>query len=399
MGETVGDVLRSLREAAGLSLDALAARVYCHKSEVGYVETGKRRVTPAFAARCDKALGTTPLLTVLLELEDKGDNVKRRTLIANLSAATGLSGIGGAAALAEVVRHGLLDATGEPEDWDTVVAEYSRRLVTDPSQQYGYSLQAQLMIARQQIIDEGKTPDRLRAYAELGQLYGLWLGNGGDVASARGWYRTATALADRSTHTPTRVFTRARSASRGIYEGYTVRETVDGANEALSLSKAPTPGAVEAYSALVHVHALTDNLNAGRRALGKMRDTAEQLPDQIAGPVQRTISFANFLECRIGPFKAATAAHEEALAAFRPLPVWLAESKVYYGRALVNAGDLTGGIDYGLGAVKTLPHAVRTINMAVSDLLSVVPAGYRSDAKDELAQYAAAGPGPWETIA
>jgi hypothetical protein len=324
--------------------------------------------------------------------------MRRRVLLANVGAAVGAAGILGAAALADTVRHGLLETAGAEQDWDAVVAGYNRRLVVDPSPAFGQAVLASLMVARQHLADGGKSADLLKAVAELGQIYGLWLGNQGDVPSARNWYRTSTVLADRSGHTPTRVYTRARAASRGIYEGYTVAETVAGAGEALGLSATPSLGRVEAFSALVHVHALTGNLPAGRQAVAGMRDTAEALPDEPAGPQQRTVSFRNYLECRIGPIRAATAAHDEAARALPSAPVWWADARVYYGRALVRSGDVAGGVGYALAAVKSLGQDVRVVAVGVSDLLAAVPAGYRSDEVDELAGYAHAGPGPWETL-
>ncbi|MFI9640006.1 helix-turn-helix domain-containing protein [Micromonospora sp. NPDC051925] len=395
-------MLRSIREAAGLSLSALATRTRYHKSEIGHVETGRRRASFALAAACDRELGTSPLLSVLLELDDgQGDNVKRRAMLASIGAATTMGGLG-LTVLADLVRDGLLDAAEGGEDWDATIAAYNRRFVTEPSTEFGRSLLSQLMLARHQIADQGKTPERLRAVAELGQLYGLWLGNQGDVSAARNWYRTAAHLADRSEHTPTRVYVRGRALSRGIYEGYTVRETIDGVDETLSLSKVPTLGALEAYSALVHVHALTGNLAEGRRAVIGMRRVADGLPEadvlKVAGPVQRTASFNSYLECRIGSMKEAERAFSEAEPVLRPVPVWLADARIYYGRARVSHGDTAGGVAFALDAIRRLRHDVRVVGLGVSDLLTAVPAGYRSDELDELRTFAAAGSAPWENL-
>ncbi|MQA24744.1 MAG: helix-turn-helix domain-containing protein [Micromonosporaceae bacterium] len=396
-------LLRSLRVAAGCSLGGLAARVYCSKAKLGHVETGERPPTLDLIVAIDEALGTTPLLTLLLEIDGEDNNMRRRALMKSATAAVAVGGIAGAQALADVVRHGLLDAADANEDWDAAVDLYSRRLVTDPSIEYGHSLQAQMLIARHRIIEHGRTPDLLRAVAHLGQLYGLYIGNRGDVATARNWYRTSIELSDRSKDTATRVYTRGRAASRGIYEGTTVRETVDSVEEALSLSKSATVGALEAYSALVHVHGLTGNLRDGRTALDGMRRVVDQLPDaetrKPAGPVERTVSFRNYLECRIGGRQDADRAHEEAQTILRPLPVWLADARIYYVRALVTSGDIADGVEYGLAAVKALPSDVRVVSLGVSDLISAVPAGYTSDDLDELRTYAAEGLGPWEMLA
>ncbi len=403
MAETFGQVLRLVREAAGISLAGLAARTNYHKSEIGHVETGKRRASVDLATACDHELGTFPLLSIVVEMDEgQGDQVKRRALLTTIKAAVGVSGIGGVSALANIVRHGLLDSADAVEDWDAVVEDFSRRLVTDPSAEYGEALLVQLIVARQQNIDLGATADRLRAVARLGQLYGLWLGNRGDVASARGWYRSASMVADRSGDSLTRIFVRGRALSRGIYEGYTPRETIEGVEAALSISRKPCLGALEAYSALVHVHGLTEDLRSGRAAVESMQWVTDRLPDsetrKLAGPVERTASFRNYLECRVGSRRDADRAFAEADPVLRPVPLWHADAKVYYGRALVKDGDVEDGVSLVLDAAKGLCQDVRVVGVGVRDLLSVVPKGYHSDQLDELKIYAAVGPTPWETI-
>lgn len=398
MAGDIGDVVRSLREAAGLTLGALAARVHVSLPTIGHLETGRRRPTPDLIAACDQVFGTAPLLSTLLELDGEDHAVRRRALLTTLGAATGLAGIDGATAVADVIRSGLLEQADTDEDWDTVVADYSRRLVTDPSLAYGTALLGKLMLAKQHLVDRGRTADRLRAAGYLGHLYGLWEGNQGRVSLAHGWYDAATVLADRSGDTAAQVFVRARTASRAIFEGFTVGEVLDGAASALAISSRPTPGALEAHSARVHVHALTGDLKAGRASVGDMIGVAEALPDSPAGPIARTVSFRHYLEARAGTRRDADRAWAEAEPILRPVPVWWLEACVYQGRAMVYDGDVVDGIAYALAAVKQLPTGIRHIGMAVSDLLSVVPADFKSDELDELRTFAATEPGPWATL-
>ncbi|MFY1669988.1 helix-turn-helix domain-containing protein [Plantactinospora sp. WMMB334] len=396
MASTPGQVLHSLREAAGMSLAALATRTHFSKAAIGHVETGVRSLSPELAAACDRALGTAPLLTVLIALTGEDQAMRRRALLTTLTAAAGVAGLAGAVAVAELIRAGLVDAAGEVEDWGQVVADYSRRLVTDPSPAYGAALLGQVMLAKQEIVSRGATPDLLRAAGLLTQLYGLWRGNQDDVSGAHGWYRTAVLLADRSGDTASQVFVRARTASRGIFEGYTLWETSAKAGEALAISDRPSLGALEAHSALVHVHALAEDLPAGRRALGGMLDVAERLPDTGPdGPLARTVSFQHYLEARIGEPAAADQTWQTAEPILRPVPVWWREAQVYYGLALVRRGDVADGIGYGLAAAQALPTPVRTVGIAVADLLRAVPTRYASTDLDELRRHAAPGGGPW----
>lgn len=379
-----------------MSVRGLADRTHWSKSEISAVERGTRTAKADLLAACDQALGTAPLLTTLLALSGEDTAMRRRALLATLAAATGVAGAAGAAAVADLVRLGLVDAAGETEDWGQAVADYSRRLVVDPSPAYGAALLGQVMLCKQQIAEVGPSAERLRAGALLGQLYGLWLGNQDRVPDAHGWYRTSTMLADRSGDTASRVYVRARTASRSIFEGWTLAETATRAREALAISDRPSLGALEAHSALVHVHALAGDLDGGRRALVGMFDVAERLPDSGPdGPAARTLSFAHYLESRVGPPKAADTIWGRAEPVLRPVPVWWREAQVYYALSLVRRGDVADGIGYALRAVTALPSPVRTVGVAVADLLRVVPAGHRSYELDELRTHAAAGDGPW----
>jgi len=131
--------------------------------------------------------------------------MRRRALLATIGAAASLGTLSGPHALADMVRHGLLDAAGTTEDWDAVIADATRRLVSDPSPQFGAAMLTNLMILRQQLTER---PDRdaFRAAAKLGQIYGLWLGNQDQLSGAHHWYRSAGVPAERSGDIDTQVW-------------------------------------------------------------------------------------------------------------------------------------------------------------------------------------------------
>ena len=68
---------------------------------------------------------------------------------------------------------------------------------------------------------------------------------------------------------------------------------------------------------------------------------------------------------------------------------------MYHGLALVRRGDVTDGIAYALAAVTALPTPVRTVGVAVADLIRAVPAVYTSTDLDELRRHAARDGLPW----
>lgn len=401
MLDSFGDALRAMRESAGLSLAALGRRAGVSKQHLGNLENGHRPPTPDAARAVDKALGGGGVLIELAALEGV-DSMRRRALLATIGAATGLGAVSGPHALADLVRHGLLAAAGEDEDWDGVVDDAGRRLVTDSSPLFGSALLVNLALLREQITRDAQ-PDLLRAAAALGQIYGLWLGNGSHLGGAHQWYRSAATLAQRSGDTHMHAWVLGRAASRAVYEGWTVQRTLATAEQALALSsQQATTGALEAQAAVVSVHALTGNVDRGRAAVRAMEDIVARLPDAdlmgIAAPAARTLFLSAFLECRAGDLGAAMRACEAAEPALRDLPLWLVETQVYRARALVAAGDVLAGLGSALDAVQGLRHDVRVIGVAVRDVLSQVPAGQRPAAADQLAQHADPAPGPWEML-
>lgn len=397
MVEHLGAVIRSLRTGAGISLSTFATATTYTKANLCNIEAGRvRRLSPEFIAQCDQLFGSHPLLTLLHQFEG-GDDVTRRAF---LEAASLVSDGGfGQQALAEVMRAGLIADVGERDDWTQVVADFSRRLVVDPSEDYGNALMAEVVVIKQQIVEQGPSTERLRAAAQLGHLYGLWLGNQGAVPNARGWYRAAAVLAERSLDTQARVDILGRTLSRGLYEGASARETREGVAHVLHLAPAPSTGTLEAHSALVHLHALTDNLPAGREEVEAMRRVADQIDDggERIGPTARTDHFATYLECRIGTVDTATAAYERSAPALRGAPVWAADANIYYAMALTRAGDIAEGLHLALSAVRSVPP-VHVLSIGVQDLLAVVPRQHSSDELDQLREVAATGPAPWETV-
>lgn len=399
MVDGFGTALRTMRDAAGMSLTALAARTHLSKPHLGHLETGARQPTMEVAEALDRALSAGGVLVDLAASErGGGDTMRRRALLATVGAAAAVGTISGPHAMGDMVRHGLLAAAGSVDDWDETVADSQRRLVTDPSPMFGAALLTNLERLRQQLAG-APNPDLLSAAARLGHVYGLWLGNHAELGGANHWYTSSATLADKSGDTRTLAWVLGRSASRGVYENWTISRTLDTADRALSLSTRPSPGMLEAQAARIGVYAITQNATAGRAACRGMLDTAEQLPTPPSGPgpVERALFLRAFFEARAGGLDDATAACDEADRVLVDSPTWLIETRVYRARALVAAGDVREGITYALDTVRSLQHVVRVIGVAVRDVCCAVPAGYRSDELTELRRHATVTPGPWET--
>jgi transcriptional regulator with XRE-family HTH domain len=393
------EALRTLRQAGDISQAALATRMYVSTATVGHLETGHVRATPEHAAAADRALGTTPLLTTLLGIESEDDTMRRRALLHTFGAAAAVTAtVGGLSALGEVLRIGLHEAVAEPADWQPILNDFERRLVMDPSPAFGQSLTAQLVLARQAVAERRDDVEASRAAAHLSLLYGLWMGNSGQLADALNWYRTSTVLADHCGDPRSRAYALGRSASRGVYEGMPGSQVEQNASRALAVSATPSPGALEARAAMVHLAALRGDLERGRESVNAMRDLAERLPAAPAGPQQRAVSFHAYLECRTGSFKDAERAHEEAERELARVPLWLADSRLYWALALARVGDARGATTYAVEQLNGVPWQVHTLAQGVADLLREVPRGLRTDEVDQLRAYAGSARGPWETL-
>ena len=395
MEQTTGQALRSLREAVGLSQEALAARAFVAASSIANIEAGRRGLSLDLAENCDRALGSTPLLATLAATG--GDDMRRRALLLHLGEAATIGAISGAGGLAELVRSGMLEAAGVQQHWDERVADYRYRLTVDGSASFGQALSAQLMVVRQRLQESSGSTELLRAAAGLGHVFGLWLGNTGRLSAAHGWYTTANHLAGESGDRMLTSYVLGRSASRGIYEGWTVARTTADAGRALDLAKGePCAGALEAYAALIHVHALTGNATEGRAAVNAVESVAAAMGDPAA--VARALFLRAFGEARYGDASTAHEAYEAARPALAPHPLWQAEARVYLGRAMIAEGDVHAGATTALAALTDLRHEVRVVGVAVRDAVLSAPAGVRSEALDQLRAYADPSPGPWETL-
>lgn len=395
--DDVGTVVRELRRARKLSVRMLASRAAVSHSQLVNIEAGRRSLSPEIARSLDAALDTR----ILSLLAAEGDPVKRRKLVTQLGTFLAVGAATGPSALSEVIRLGLVNGGGG-EDWHAAIDSYGRRLVRSPDALLGASLLADLQTLHRDINEGRPSLDTFRNAAQLAQLYGLWLGNKGELGGAARWYESAVSLADRSRDIDTQTWTRGRSAARGIYETWTVRQTVDSVAQIQALTPRATAGAMEGFAALISLCALVGEARQGRQAVASMRQVVERLPDQtlstMAGPAARTEFLAAFLECKVGSLEQAERACAEAAWPMADWPLWRAELEVYLARARVAHGDVRGGLAHALDVVTGLEHNIRVIAVAVRDVLTAVPPEHRSEEHHALSGYAYIGPTPWETL-
>lgn len=324
----------------------------------------------------------------------------RRTMLGFAAALVGGRALLGPEAVSAVVRQALALHADIADDWEGVVADLDAQ-ISGLAPSMGVTLEAHLAILTTRLRNEGAKTPLLRAAAGISQLYGLWLNNAGRTGDARDHFRQARLLADQSGDALLRAAVRARTADRGPYAGYTIRQTLDGADEALAIHSGPGPAAINAHAAKIHIHALTGNLGAGRECVTAMQAVADKLSGDVGDLAQRrTALFRTFFECRVGDWAQAERTFQVDRPKLAPIGPWLTEMEVYYGRSKVTTGDTAGGISYALDAVREFGRSseIRVVGFAVRDLVQAVPAGHRSDDFAELRSYASREPGPWETL-
>lgn len=387
--DSIGDYLRALRQARGLTLAALADRMAYSPGYLHNVETGTRRATGEFLAAADQALGTTPVLVTLATIRE--DPMRRRALMGMFSAAVTAAVVAadGHAALAATLHHALT-GNAASDDPQALADAVTRRQVLHPADPaLGPEIAAHLAVVGDRAADD---PAAARAAARLALVYGLWLGDTGRTITAHAYYSTAAILADQSGHAPTAALVRARAASRGLYEGWSARQASDAIRAALD-AHPHGPAAVEAHSAAVHLAALTGNAAGGRAALAAMTAAATTDDDH-----RRAAHFAVYLPARLGDLDAASDAYATAAPLLRTVPLWRADASLYLARARVASGDAHGGLTLALDALATLRRPVHVLGIGAADVLSALPAGHRSDPADALATHTPGGPYPWETL-
>lgn len=350
MTSHLGPILRAIRDAAGLSLSAMAERTNFSKGYLGQVECEARRATPTVVAAYENVLA-----------ERCG---RRSALLAGL-----LAGAVSTATVFDGVRAGYEALLNDPrphvDDWLARVDGYGRDYMQLGAARMQQRLAADLIVLRDRI---GDSPELWAAAGRLLTVYGKTV-PAADEQGAVAWYLTAARAADRSGDLQARVWVRGRAALALAYEGaaLTVAETL--AEQALAVDDRPSLGALNAHMALAHVAA-----HRGDRQAALTRATAAERSFDVAGsdeqvsdyavPLWRMRTFTSMLWSRLGDEPRATAAQDAADAA-RPdtLPRFAVHIDMHRGLMLARAGDLPGGRAYARAALDALPPERRSLTL------------------------------------
>lgn len=339
-----GARLRQARKAAGYSIAQMANLTHFTRSHLSNVERGCRTPSPALVVAYERALG---------------DDMHRRQLITGIAASIIVPEVVG-----NLLEHGFAAALGPQlsvDAWLDRVEGYGRDYMSIGADELRDRLAADLIVLQQQL----QARPLWAAAARTLTVYGKTIKG---ARSAAKWYRLAADAADRSDDTPTRVWTRGRSALALAYEGAGLITAKQLAEDALTIDNGPTLGAVNAHMALAHVYAQRGAFSESNRHLDAARrafDTAgsyEQISD-FAVPEWRFETFTSMLLSRQGDPRAVAA--QDAADAARPstLPRFATHIQLHRGLMLAKSGDVAGGVAYAQAAMDALPVERQSLSL------------------------------------
>jgi transcriptional regulator with XRE-family HTH domain len=353
-----GVILRLAREAAGLSLEAMAQRIYFSKGHLANIETGKRTATPTVIRAYQDALG---------------DDVNRRQLLAALlaSAASPLASL-------EVIGRAFELALATPpltvDDWMAKLEDYGHeyvllgpgemqtRLTADLSQ-----LQAGLAGVNHSVLAE--VASQLLTLQGLATQTTTMPSADGRRTDVIRWFRLGAGVADRSGNTAVRVWVRGRAAFALAHERTDASAARSLANEALALSDRPSIGRLNALLALANTQALEGDKNGALATLDDVNRTLDAIGfdnriSAFASPEWLIADTTSLITSRIGEERAALKAQETAEET-RPPTLSEYSKYLHLHRALMIAksGGREEGITYAQGVLAELPRERHDVSL------------------------------------
>lgn len=389
----IGDLVRTLRMAAGLSQRDLARRLGYAQPVVARIETGARPPTREQLEALDRALNLGGLLS-----EGEDDMDRRAVLtLAGVAGALGLT-MSPEQMLEVVERMSMHTPETRASAVQSLMGEY---LSATRAPEFGRRLLEEASAARRLASKHSASLDDFRSAAQLSLLVGLWLAGKGNISAGHTWCAQAVNLAVLSKDAKTEADVRGWWAARGAYEGWSRSQAIEAAQRALTVSPGPTMGALHAHAALAHVAGLTEQLDDGRRAVWAMIDVAERLDDDDWMGPARAALFAVYIEGRLGSPAAAERAYEAAVPLTRGT-AWWPDTVTYGAMGKVRGGNVAEGVQMVLDCARSDGDPTHLHVVGWADLLRAVQAtrpGYRSDELDELRNFVPVTTArPWETV-
>jgi tetratricopeptide (TPR) repeat protein len=439
--EGFGPALRHHREARGLSVRALAARVHYSKSHLSDLENGIRLPHPTLAAALDEHLEAGGALVRLFRRAtaaqvarrtrfditidgdptssplagDGGlDEMKRRTLL-GLGGVAGL-GVAAPGITTETLRHGLAGALATPrataatDEWNEIVAEYGYSYNSAPPAEVLAGLVVDILALQQASAghrEARSVRDLRRTGAYLAGLMAMTMGDLGQLRQARRWWRSARQVASDSGDVHAILWVRGREIVRSMYERRPIAHVLGLVADAERYAgdNAPPTAEVELVMGKAQALGLAGRAAEADETLDRLRDRIyPRLPSRVTDdhdslfgwPEERLRFCESFTYSFLGNTARAQAAQDRALDLYpASFPRGRVQMELQRALCLVRDGDLTAGVQHAHTTMSGLPAAHR--NRPVDDLgrriLEAVPEPDRGRADvTEFADFLALNP-------
>ncbi len=323
--------------------------------------------------------------------------LKRRALVqAAVLARLGL-GVGGIAAILEVVRHELdrsdADERGAAgvDEWQAIALDYRQTSGTIPPATLLQMLLVDLHgleLAMQRHPDERAQRELVRVGALLADVTAHTVGNLGDLVAARRWWRTARRAADESADPFTVFWVRGREVVRAGYERRPVRDILQLVNEAEArLGKAPSACLPGFWAGKAQTLALAGRHGEAEQALCQVRECADKLPASVGhsnSPYdwreENLHHTESFVYSHAGSFAEAEQAQQAALTLYTDANLRdPAKIELHRALCLVRSGDFAQGANHAQTVITDLPvmHRCRVLADLGQKVLGAIPAGER----------------------
>ncbi|MFJ9370526.1 helix-turn-helix domain-containing protein [Nocardia sp. NPDC101769] len=333
-----GEMLRSAREEAGVSLREMAARIPRDQGYLSRIERDLRPVPQRIVDEYEKELGV---------------DISRRTLLGGLAAGAVVPSV-----VTDAVRRMFEEETTPlaVDAWAERMEIHAADCLTVSAAEMQTRIAADLIAIRPQLTDR-----RMWAIASrLMVLHGAPLADVADASACAGWYRAAVDAADRSVDVSTRVWVRGRSALNMAHPSAALAACRQLAAEAAEITDTATVGQLMALVSLANVAALQGNPASARAYLDRARrvfdavGTTEEASDYTM-PEWRMYVDTSLVLARLGDHHADRIQAEATAAMPAKFARYATHLEIHRGLAFAKSGDRVEGVAHARKALAELP--------------------------------------------
>jgi len=334
-----GEMLRSAREEAGISLREMSRRIPADKGYLSRIETS---ANPA------------PDWIVETYEDHLGMDIRRRTLLAGLAAGVVVPGL-----VTDAVRQ-MFEEESVPngvDAWVERMEQHAADCMTVGVGEMQQRIAADLIAIRPYLA----TDPRLWAVASrLMVLHGAPLTDVADGGATARWYQAAVNAADRSEDVSTRVWVRGRSALNMAHPTAALTACHQHAADATQISDTPSVGRLMALISSANAHALDGNAPAARQSLDDARRVFDSVgsTDAVSDytmPEWRMNVDTSLVLARLGDHHADAMQREATRAMPARFARFATHLEMHRGLALAQSGDRAEGIAHTRKALSQLP--------------------------------------------